>query len=214
MIYYNAISQLARRFRRNRRGAWIRAAEGLLLFALPYRKHRFLSNRLLSVRPFDPSAVEIPPNSMAGEMRLEGSTENAFFLDLLEFSGDANWVPAFWLGIDEGLLWSTIVGQTWVWAIYNPAFFFAKLRASGFEVAQQNPGRYTLRYCDGSVRMKTDDLARPIASIRRRLLREESVVQILLSSVRPITTGESGPFAELRICLLQYSGAMPAENDE
>lgn len=209
MFYHDALGHLARCFRRKRRGTWVRASEGLLVFALPRRRNRSLANRLLCLKPLDPSMFDIPPKYLAGEILLADSTENVFLLDPLEFGGDATWTPAFWLGIDEELLWRTIVGKAWVWAIYNPAFFLAKLRASGVEVEQRSPGQYTLRYHDGSLTMVSNDITRPLSSIRRRLLREESVVEILLEPARSMTKSEIGRFDEIRINLLQYLGRPP-----
>jgi len=209
MLYIDALCELTRAFKRRRLGAWVKADEGLLLFAIAPNRRRSLAARLLESRQFDPTGVEMPPPSLAREFCLEGSTENAFFFDPIETTGDAGWIPLFWLGVDQELLWLIITGKASVWSIYNPAFFLQKLRARGIEVSQSKPGRFSLRYSSQGFTMTSTDISKPLQSIRRRLMREESVVDILLGPARKVEAGEIPNFDQIEIHLLQFLGPEP-----
>jgi len=206
MLYIDALFELSRLFRRRKRGAWVKAAEGLLLFAITRDRRRSLTARFLDPRPFDPTGVDMPPPSLAREFWLEGSVENTFIRNLIETTGDATWIPFFWLGVDHELLWQIIVGKASVGSIYNPAFFLQKLRARGIEVSQLKPGSFSLRYKAHGFTMTSTDISQPLKSIRLRLMREESVVDVLLEPAHRIEASEIPNFDKIGIQFFQSLG--------
>jgi hypothetical protein len=207
--YFDQLEKLARLFSRRKLGACVRASEGLGLVALLHHRRRSLAAMLLHPHPLvpqklDPGCFELARQIISGSP----AAPPEIYLDPLDFSVDARWVPAFWVGLSAELVWDVIVGKAAVWSIYSPAYLIEKLRAAGFRVERGPNGWYMLTYDLPGLKMSTPDISQVLVAIRRRLLREESAVELMIEPASKIAAGEIRPFMGLAICLRQFIGAV------
>jgi len=198
ITHHDSLRQLIGKMSR-RNMAWEKAGDGLLLIGIRKNRSKGLSVMLLSRSRAYTANRRLPPGSIAARIHNEASTENALLLSHLKFGFDPGYIPAFWLDLDLDFVKDVMFRRLRVFSAYNPAFLFKKLRANGFTVIWDSDQAPRIEYHGAVFKASLDSLVGPVKSIQQHLLREETVIKILLDPLQGIESGELPRFESMSL---------------
>jgi len=166
----------------------VRAGKGLTLLA--YR----LPTAPLSKRLGRSSGSRLPRGLVRGianiagkvqETMVPGRQDNALFIDSLYYgsNGAFDYLPGmthpFWWPVDPDALKPLVFKQLVVCSMYNPAWLFKELEATGFAVDTSNPREPQITRTFGDMQLKCEGIPFYFSAIQRYLMDEQAVANML-----------------------------------